>query len=92
MSSNKLEKECLTPKKEISSRVEEDASPVRHLNFDKSTSQIKSTTPDGTEVVVQINIDVFDLKILAFLMCKGKMKVKSDLFFDLIIGPEGARM
>ena len=59
------------------------------MNFDKNTSQIKSTTQDGSEVLIQINIDVFDIKILALLMCKGSVKVKSDLFFDLVVGPEG---
>jgi hypothetical protein len=48
-------------------------------------------TADGTEIVYQINIDVFDLKIFALLMCKGSLRSKASYFFDLLLGPEKAR-
>lgn len=60
-------------------------------NFDKDKSQIKSMAPDGSEMTVQINIDVFTLKIFALLMCKGSTKAKADIFFDLVVGPEGVK-
>ena len=47
--------------------------------------------PDGSESTVQINIDVFKLKIFALLMCKGSIIVKTDVFFDLVIGADGIK-
>ena len=66
-------------------------SPMKMSNFDKDKSQIKSLAPDGSEMTVQINIDIFTLKIFALLMCKGSQKAKADIFFDLVVGPEGVK-
>ena len=60
-------------------------------NFDKEKSQIKSVAPDGSEMTVQINIDVFSLKCFALLMCKGTNKTKANIFFDLVVGSEGVK-
>ena len=48
-------------------------------------------TADGTEIIYQINIDVFDLKVFALLMCKGSLRDKAAYLFDLLLGPEKAR-
>ena len=40
---------------------------------------------------VEINIDLFALKILALLMCRDTIKIKSALLFDTIIGYEGLK-
>ena len=66
-------------------------SPMKNINFDKETSQIKQITADGTELIYQINIDVFDLKIFALLMCKGSLRSKASYLFDILQGPETAR-
>ena len=48
-------------------------------------------TADGTEIIYQINIDVFDLKVFGLLMCKGSLRDKAAYLFDLLLGPEKAR-
>jgi len=35
---------------------------------------------------IEINIDIFALKILALLICRDSIKLKASLLFDTIIG------
>ena len=36
--------------------------------------------------MVLINVDLFSLKVFALLMCKGTVKEKANIFFDVIEG------
>ena len=61
------------------------------MNFDRRTSQIKAQGHDGAELTIQINVDLFNIKVFALLMCKGTQKEKADILFDLVLGPEGVK-
>ena len=63
-------------------------SPLKNVNFNQKDSTIKSVGFDGSNLTIQINIDLFSLKIFALLMCKGGVKEKAECLFDLILGPE----
>lgn len=39
--------------------------------------------------MVEKSIDVFSLKMLALLICRGNVKTKATLFLDTIIGRDG---
>jgi len=46
---------------------------------------------DGNELTIQLNIDLFSLKLFALLMCKGSIKEKADIMFDIALGPEAVK-
>lgn len=66
--------------------VSEIESPIKNIDFDRETSQIKQTGRDGKETIIQISIDLFSLKVFAILLCRGSTREKAELFFDLIVG------
>lgn len=67
-------------------------SPFNNLDFDRDKSEIRQIGRDGKPIRVQISIDVFALKIFALLFCRGTIKQKSLVLFDVILGPQGVKM
>lgn len=62
------------------------------VNFDKSSSSFIIKDQNGNLQVVQLCIDVFNLKLFAILMCLGSTREKAEILFNTIIGPEGVRL
>ena len=63
-------------------------SPLKKINFNRDESSIKTTALDGSMLTIQINIDLMELKIFALLMCKGTVRYKAGILFDIAVGPE----
>ena len=61
---------------------------MKKINFNRGESSIKTTAIDGSQLTIQINIDLMELKIFALLMCKGTVRYKAGIMFDIAIGPE----
>ena len=67
-------------------------SPLRNVNFNRQSSQIETVGIDGSQLTLQINVDVMTLKIFALLMCKGTAKEKAAIFYDIVVGLEGKKL
>ena len=46
---------------------------------------------NGSTSVVHLSIDVFNLKLFALLMCRGKPREKAEFLFDAILGFDGVK-
>lgn len=63
-------------------------SPVKTVNFMRDCSSIKAVAIDGSSQTVQISVDVSNLKLFAILMCKGPIRDKAQVFYEVVIGME----
>lgn len=62
-------------------------SPLKNIAFCRGNSSINTVALDGSSLTIQITIDVSNLKLFALLMCKGKLREKARILFDIVMGP-----
>lgn len=58
----------------------------RQVKFDRATSMIHTVDSRGKETVIQININLFNIRMFALLMCKGTVAQKAKALYDIILG------
>ena len=61
--------------------------PLKNIAFCRGNSSINTVALDGSSLTIQITIDLCNLKLFALLMCKGKLREKARMLFDVVMGP-----